>query len=203
MEDRIGNGRRDQGHRSRRISEHRPPDAAGELPALAAHRLHELRAATLVTQPRVPGLEASQESPGGHRPGGAPRGNEPGEACRAHGSRYGSARRDLRGQRTCSPGRTFRRHPRGHATPLSRPWGAEIDVIAEADDGRVVGVEIKSTASIRREHFAHLAAVRDRLDKLPDMKFVRGVVLYTGTGVHGFGDRLEALPLAALWLPPR
>jgi predicted AAA+ superfamily ATPase len=81
--------------------------------------------------------------------------------------------------------------------------GAEVDVIAETDDGRVVGIEIKSTASIRRKHFAHLTAVRDRLDKLPDMEFVRGVVLYTGTGVHGFGDRLNALPLAALWLPPR
>jgi len=81
--------------------------------------------------------------------------------------------------------------------------GAEIDTIAETDDGRVVGIEIKSTASIRREHFAHLAAVRDRLDKLPDMEFVRGVVLYTGAGVHSFGDRLEALPLASLWLPPR
>ncbi|HEX9704504.1 MAG TPA: ATP-binding protein [Gemmatimonadales bacterium] len=81
--------------------------------------------------------------------------------------------------------------------------GAEIDVIAETDDGRVAGIEIKATASIRREHVAHLAAVRDRLDKLPDMEFVRGVVLYTGTGVHSFGDRLQALPLGALWLPPR
>jgi predicted AAA+ superfamily ATPase len=80
--------------------------------------------------------------------------------------------------------------------------GAEIDLLAETDDGRVVGIEIKSAASIRREHVAHLAAVRDRLDKLPDMEFVRGVVLYTGTGVHSFGDRLEALPLASLWLPP-
>lgn len=81
--------------------------------------------------------------------------------------------------------------------------GTEIDVIAETDDGRVVCVEIKSTASVRGEHFAHMTAVRERLDELPDMEFVRGVVLYTGTGVHGFGDRLEALPLAALWLPPR
>jgi len=87
-------------------------------------------------------------------------------------------------------------HYRAHA-------GAEIDLIVETDDGRVVGIEIKSTASIRREHVAHLAAVRDRLDKLPDMEFVRGGVLYTGSGAHSFGDRLEALPLASLWLPPR
>ena len=81
--------------------------------------------------------------------------------------------------------------------------GSEIDVVAEADDGRVVGIEIKAAASVHRGDFAHLAAVRDRIDLLGDSEFVRGIVLYTGDRSHSFGDRLEALPLAALWLPPR
>jgi uncharacterized protein len=80
--------------------------------------------------------------------------------------------------------------------------GAEIDVIAETDDGRVVGIEIKAAASVDEGAFSHLAAVRDRVDRLSDMEFVRGIVLYTGTGAYSFGDRLEALPLSALWLPP-
>jgi len=33
-------------------------------------------------------------------------------------------------------------------------------------------------------------------------RFVRGVVLYTGDQVLPFGDRLVAMPLAALWMPP-
>jgi predicted AAA+ superfamily ATPase len=81
--------------------------------------------------------------------------------------------------------------------------GTEIDVIAEADDGRVVALEIKAAASIRQQHFSQLAALRDRLDALPDMEFLRGIVLYTGASAHSFGDRLDALPLAALWLPSR
>jgi hypothetical protein len=81
--------------------------------------------------------------------------------------------------------------------------GTEIDVIAEADDGRVVALEIKAAASIKGEHFSQLAALRDRIDKLPDMEFVRGIVLYTGKSAHRFGDRLDAVPLGALWLPPR
>lgn len=81
--------------------------------------------------------------------------------------------------------------------------GTEIDVIAEADDGRVVGIEIKAAASARREHFSPLATLRDRIDALPDMEFVHGIVLYAGTRAHSFGDRLDAVPLAALWLPPR
>ncbi|MBK5228385.1 MAG: ATP-binding protein [Actinobacteria bacterium] len=80
--------------------------------------------------------------------------------------------------------------------------GSEIDVIAETDDGRIVGIEIKAAASVDRGDFSHLAAVRDRVDRLDDIEFVRGIVLYTGDRSHSFGDRLEALPLAALWLPP-
>lgn len=80
--------------------------------------------------------------------------------------------------------------------------GSEVDVIAEADDGRVVGIEVKSSASVNSRDFSHLAAVRDRLDSLQDIRFIRGIVLYTGDRPYGFGDRLEALPLAALWLPP-
>lgn len=81
--------------------------------------------------------------------------------------------------------------------------GSEVDVIAEADDGRVAGIEIKAAASAHPSDFSALEALRDRVDRLADMEFVRGIVLYTGPEAHGFGDRLEALPLAALWLPPR
>jgi hypothetical protein len=79
--------------------------------------------------------------------------------------------------------------------------GPEVDVIAETDDGRVAGIEIKAGTSVDRDDFSHLNAVRDRMDELPDAEFVRGIVLYTGNRVHSFGDRMEALPLASLWLP--
>jgi hypothetical protein len=81
--------------------------------------------------------------------------------------------------------------------------GSEVDVIAETDEGRVVGIEVKASASVDSRDFSHLAAVRDRVDRLGDIEFVQGVVLYTGDRAYSFGDRLEALPLAALWLPPR
>lgn len=86
-------------------------------------------------------------------------------------------------------------HYRAHA-------GSEIDVVAETDDGRVMGFEIKAAASVEITDFAHLIAVRDRVDLLSDIHFERGVVFYTGLRTYSFGDRLEAVPLAALWLPP-
>ena len=79
--------------------------------------------------------------------------------------------------------------------------GVEVDVVAEAPDGRVAGVEVKSAATVHQADFRHLARLRDLLDASGG-RFVRGVVLYTGDQVLPFGDRLTALPLAALWLPP-
>lgn len=79
--------------------------------------------------------------------------------------------------------------------------GVEVDVVIESDDGRVAGVEVKASASVRSKDFDHLRGVRERLAPLSDVRFVRGVVLYTGSRALSFGDGMLALPLAALWLP--
>lgn len=81
------------------------------------------------------------------------------------------------------------------------PTGAEVDIAIEAPDGRVTCIEVKATTSVRQRDFSHLSALRDRLDDLDDQQFVRGVVLHLGSEALSFGDRLEALPLASLWLP--
>ncbi|MGI9000193.1 MAG: ATP-binding protein [Pseudonocardia sp.] len=78
--------------------------------------------------------------------------------------------------------------------------GIEVDVIAETPDGRVGGIEVKSSATVALADFRHLARIRDLLDASGG-RFVRGVVLYTGDQVLPFGDRLVAMPLAALWMP--
>ncbi len=74
--------------------------------------------------------------------------------------------------------------------------GAEVDFVVEGADGRVAGVEVKASATVRGEDFKHLATLRDRLG---DERFVRGVVLYAGGERLPFGERLEAWPLATLW----
>ncbi len=75
--------------------------------------------------------------------------------------------------------------------------GAEIDLVLEAADGRVLGVEVKAGRSPTAEWFKWLAIMRDRTG--PD--FVHGIAFYTGNDVVPFGDRLTALPIAALWSP--
>jgi uncharacterized protein len=71
----------------------------------------------------------------------------------------------------------------------------EVDAILERASGEIVGVEIKAAETVRADDFRglhHLAArVGDRL--------IAGFVLYAGQEMLPFGDRMRALPMAALW----
>jgi hypothetical protein len=57
----------------------------------------------------------------------------------------------------------------------------------EARDGTVVGVEVKSSATVRSGDFAGLRV----LEEIAGHRFRRNVVLYTGTDVVSFGPRVS------------
>ncbi|MGH3831779.1 MAG: DUF4143 domain-containing protein [Pseudonocardiaceae bacterium] len=76
--------------------------------------------------------------------------------------------------------------------------GAEVDLVLEADDGRVLGIEVKATSTPRSDDFRWLAQMRDRLDRAGG-HFTGGLVLHTGQRRLPFGDRLMALPASDLW----
>lgn len=71
----------------------------------------------------------------------------------------------------------------------------EIDVVLEDARKRVVGIEIKASSSVERRDFRHLERLRDDLGG----RFTLGLVLYTGRETVGFGERLYATPISALW----
>ena len=73
--------------------------------------------------------------------------------------------------------------------------GTEVDLVLEDRAGRLVGVEVKSAASVRQQDFRGL----ETLARLAGDRFVRGVVLCTGTAVVPFGRNLFALPISQLW----
>ncbi len=75
--------------------------------------------------------------------------------------------------------------------------GAEIDLVCEAADGRVVAIEVKATARPNPHDARWLVAARDRLGD----RFARGVVLHLGAEVQEMGDRIDAAPLGTLWTP--
>ncbi len=71
----------------------------------------------------------------------------------------------------------------------------EVDLVAEISARRVVGIEVKASASPGEDAARHLAWLRDQLGP----RFVRGVVLHTGPRAYEIGERIVAAPIATLW----
>jgi predicted AAA+ superfamily ATPase len=71
----------------------------------------------------------------------------------------------------------------------------EVDFIIERDDGAVLGIEVKAGATVGRADFKHLAWLQN---KVAERSFI-GIVLYTGTEILPFGDKLWAVPISCLW----
>lgn len=73
--------------------------------------------------------------------------------------------------------------------------GDEVDLVLEERSGRLVGIEVKAAATVGSADFNGLRTLAAAVGP----RFHRGVVLYTGTEVVPFGDRLHAVPVDALW----
>ena len=71
----------------------------------------------------------------------------------------------------------------------------EVDVIAELGGGRIVGIEIKSAASVSRSDARHLEWLRDTLQD----RFAAGIVVHTGPDTFELSNRITATPISALW----
>ena len=73
--------------------------------------------------------------------------------------------------------------------------GLEVDFILESADGRIVGIEVKSAATVRQRDFSGLRHLADRVGE----KFRAGLVLYAGHDSLPFGDHMWCTPISALW----
>jgi uncharacterized protein len=73
--------------------------------------------------------------------------------------------------------------------------GREVDFILEGPGGSVVGIEVKATTSPGSDAARHLYWLKERLGD----RFTAGIVLHLGSRSSSFGDRIQALPVSALW----
>lgn len=71
----------------------------------------------------------------------------------------------------------------------------EVDLIAELDAHRVIGIEIKADSAPGSSSAHHLRWLRDELGD----RFVAGIVMHTGPRVYRLDDRIVAAPIATLW----
>ena len=73
--------------------------------------------------------------------------------------------------------------------------GAEVDIVMEGRARRIVGIEVKSSTTLKTNDFKGLRA----LAEVTGERFVCGVVFYLGTETVPFGPGLWAVPVSALW----
>jgi hypothetical protein len=73
--------------------------------------------------------------------------------------------------------------------------GREVDAILEDNTGRIVGIEVKSTQTIRPDDLHGLRYLKDKLGS----RMHAGYILYCGDESLSFGDGIGCLPLSALW----
>lgn len=73
--------------------------------------------------------------------------------------------------------------------------GEEVDLVLERGDGKVVGLELKASATISEADLRGLRALAEATRG----KFHRGIVLYLGARSLPFGRDMHAVPLSALW----
>jgi hypothetical protein len=70
-----------------------------------------------------------------------------------------------------------------------------VDLILERADGQIVAIEIKSRATITSQDYKWLVKLRERRGS----RFTAGIVIHPREQTIPLGDRLWALPIAALW----
>lgn len=71
----------------------------------------------------------------------------------------------------------------------------EVDVVIEDRRGRVVGIEVKASATVRPKDFRGLRQLQEAVGE----RFMRGLVLHDHDRVTPFGEKLQAAPLSILW----
>ena len=90
--------------------------------------------------------------------------------------------------------------PHTATAPKLRHWrgphGEEVDIVLEDRAGRVIGIEIKSGATVRRGDLRGM----NKLRELAGESFVAGLVLCTTRQTIPLARRIWATPVEALWL---
>jgi predicted AAA+ superfamily ATPase len=89
----------------------------------------------------------------------------------------------------------------GWSSVAARPFhyrtadGVEVDLVLEAPDGRVAGVEVKAGSTLAGGSTRGLRHLRDHLGD----RFVAGLVLNTGSQAQRVDDRIWVAPVNELW----
>ena len=73
--------------------------------------------------------------------------------------------------------------------------GQEVDLVLENSAGKLVGIEVKASATVDAKAFRGLQSLAEATKR----RFHRGIVLYAGRQTLPFGSGMFAMPISSLW----
>jgi len=81
-----------------------------------------------------------------------------------------------------------------HFNPVQNQ-GKEVDFVIESSDGKIIGIEVKLDSTINEKDWANMNALRETVGT----RFVKGVIIYTGTELIPVSRNIWAVPVNYLW----
>jgi predicted AAA+ superfamily ATPase len=84
---------------------------------------------------------------------------------------------------------------RAHVAHFRTKDQDEVDLVLEDTRGRIVGIEVKSAATLRPKDFSGLR----KLEEAAGAKFVQGILLHDHDRVTPYSETIRAAPVSLLW----
>jgi predicted AAA+ superfamily ATPase len=81
-----------------------------------------------------------------------------------------------------------------HFNPVQNQ-GKEVDFVIENSNGKIIGIEVKLDSTINKKDIANMAALKDTAGN----KFVKGIIIYTGTVLMQADRNIWAVPVNYLY----
>ncbi|MDR1838070.1 MAG: ATP-binding protein [Treponema sp.] len=83
-----------------------------------------------------------------------------------------------------------------HFNPVQN-HGKEVDFVIENENGKIIGIEVKLDGTINEKDWANMNTLRETAGN----RFVKGVIIYTGTELIQVSRNIWAVPVNYLWQP--
>ena len=81
-----------------------------------------------------------------------------------------------------------------HFNPVQNQ-GKEVDFVIENHNGKTLGIEVKLDGTIRDKDWANMSVLKEVLGD----RFIKGIIIYTGTDILQVGRNIWAVPVNYLW----
>jgi len=81
-----------------------------------------------------------------------------------------------------------------HFNPVQNQ-GKEVDFVIESPDGKIIGIEVKLDGTINEKDWANMNVLSETVGN----RFLKGVIIYTGTELLPVSRNIWAVPVNYLW----